>query len=275
MDSLGTDFNKEFIVRVDAWSYAAGYALFQLLDDIERPIAFGGKTFSALEKAYAPGQQELYAIFLACRAFRKYIFGPVIRLYTDHQAGVDNKFADALCRLWGGKDMLLLDGSKWSLDSKRDIIKQSHEGSHGCHNGIKGTYEKVAIRCQWPGLYKQVREFCKQCITCLENDQLKGHRNEMTGILADKPWSIVGIDIVGPLFSSEHNQKQWVMIIVDYFSNMIEGFPLMSANGAKLLISDGGSNLTGEEVTDMCNKYGIVQRNSSVGHQQANGEVER
>jgi len=113
--------------------------LFQLINGQERIIAFGGKTFSASQRDYAPGQKELYAIYLALEEFRWCVYGREIIVNTDHQAwgwiskfekrppkscanwlmelldynpsidwipGKQNQVADPLSRLWKPNDIL-------------------------------------------------------------------------------------------------------------------------------------------------------------------------
>jgi hypothetical protein len=138
IESRKPDFGKEFIIRTDASSAAAGYALSQIQKGMEVPLAFGGKIFNKHELNYTPGQKELYSIFLAAREWQSYIYGQKLRVFTDHKAwtwlksikspngvvmrwcmelmeydmvidwvpGVFNNVADTLSRLWVDIDQI-------------------------------------------------------------------------------------------------------------------------------------------------------------------------
>jgi hypothetical protein len=46
------------------------------------------------------------------------------------------------------------------------VLRLAHEGSLGVHVGIKETRDRVSQECCWPGMRRQVRQFCQSCIKC-------------------------------------------------------------------------------------------------------------
>ena len=48
----------------------------------------------------------------------------------------------------------------------RELLEEAHSGGVAGHFAIKGLYEKLARRYWWRGMYGDVYEFCKGCLTC-------------------------------------------------------------------------------------------------------------
>ncbi len=82
------DFNKPFIVKVDASQYAVGATLAQLDEKgKERPIRFFSKTLLDAETRYASHEREAAAVIKAFKQFRSYLHnGHKVTVYTDNMA---------------------------------------------------------------------------------------------------------------------------------------------------------------------------------------------
>jgi len=52
----------------------------------------------------------------------------------------------------------------WDQNEQKDIMSQLHDESG--HRGKKGSYEKVALRYWWKGLYGDVEKWVKTCEEC-------------------------------------------------------------------------------------------------------------
>jgi transposase InsO family protein len=78
------DFSQPFIIQCDASNYAAGYCLYQEVDGIEHPIAYGSKTFNKCQRNYTVTERECLAVIFGIEKFRPYVEGTRFTIITDH-----------------------------------------------------------------------------------------------------------------------------------------------------------------------------------------------
>lgn len=79
------DFEKEFIIKVDASSLGCAGVLLQKHDGIDLPVAYFSKSFQNGEKNKAIIEKELLAIYHSILAFRAYVYNKKFTVYTDHK----------------------------------------------------------------------------------------------------------------------------------------------------------------------------------------------
>ncbi|KAG6616287.1 Retrovirus Polyprotein [Phytophthora cinnamomi] len=80
------DFSRSMHLRTDASKFAVGGVLFQVVDGVERPIAYTSRKMKAAELNYPTQQQELLAIVHALAAFRIYCLDKPPIVETDHKS---------------------------------------------------------------------------------------------------------------------------------------------------------------------------------------------
>ena len=81
------DFDKEFIVQMDASLTSLGAVLCQLDDEKkEHPIAYASRSMSKTERNYGMPEKECLAVMWATKKFRPYIYGRHFTLHTDNKA---------------------------------------------------------------------------------------------------------------------------------------------------------------------------------------------
>ena len=115
---------------------------------------------------------------------------------------------DILMRKWRPSDVPADDD--WSVRYqvvvpkayRSEILHLAHEIPMGGHLGITKTFDKITRYFYWPGIRKDISEFCRTCYSC----QVVGKQNQkipaapLKPIPAfEEPFSRVIIDCVGPL----------------------------------------------------------------------------
>ena len=49
---------------------------------------------------------------------------------------------------------------------REELLKGAHAGKFAGHFSAKGVYETLAWRYWWDGMYRDVHQFCRSCLTC-------------------------------------------------------------------------------------------------------------
>ncbi|CAF1654656.1 unnamed protein product [Rotaria magnacalcarata] len=127
-------------------------------------------------------------------------------------------------------------------------------------------------------------------INCHLCQQYKYDNRTLTASLqmhiVHEPWHTIGVDIMGP-FPVTQRQKQYLLVVVDYFTRWVELFPLrttISSHIADILVdeiicrwgcptyilSDNGPQFVSELFTHICSSLGIQTKNTSNYHPQTN-----
>jgi ribonuclease HI len=81
------DFAKEFVIACDASLYGVAAVIYQE-DDKGRHkyVGFISSTLSPSQRRWSTTKRELYAIVLALKKFKTYVYGRSFRIMTDHRA---------------------------------------------------------------------------------------------------------------------------------------------------------------------------------------------
>lgn len=150
------DFNKPFIITVDASMHGTGGILSQMHDDDDLPVSYASKCFTQGESNKPTIEQELIAIHFAIKHYRPYVYGtqfivksdhrPLVYLFglkdpsskltrirleleeydffVEHIKGKDNVGADALSRMHISDFKKLNDNTKDVLVMTRSMTKK-------------------------------------------------------------------------------------------------------------------------------------------------------
>jgi len=81
---IAPDYNKPFIVGVDASDTAMGAALMQEADGLERPVCYLSRKLNKHQKRYAIVEKEALALLTAVRTFSVYFGSAKTIVYSDH-----------------------------------------------------------------------------------------------------------------------------------------------------------------------------------------------
>jgi transposase InsO family protein len=305
----------ELHLYTDASATAAGYFLRRTHKGRKYNLGYGSKTFSVSERNYSVPKRELYAIYLACKHFRHLLVGNKVTIHTDHRSltnlnlknptgiivrwldtiaevspevihikGSENIVADALSRI---HEIAAIELS--NTDDIKECIEQ-HHGNLGGHYGVTKTYRLLRSKYKWPNMYKSIQQYVSECECQRFKPNNQDRRNPMKPITAEKPWQVIGVDIVGP-HSLKNGEKKFFLIIVDYFSKWVEAIPLKDIKAGTVvstieedfvwrrevpetIISDAGTQFTSSEFREWCKERNIRAAAAAPHHQQTNGQAE-
>ncbi|EIE78870.1 hypothetical protein RO3G_03575 [Rhizopus delemar RA 99-880] len=81
------DLNKKFFVATDASLYGVAAVLYQK-DELQRDkyISFVSSSLTPSQRRWSTTKRELYAIILALKKYRKFLWGKHFTIYSDHKA---------------------------------------------------------------------------------------------------------------------------------------------------------------------------------------------
>ncbi|XP_057784883.1 uncharacterized protein LOC131002399 [Salvia miltiorrhiza] len=219
----------------------------------------------------------------------------------------DNTKADLLARMasaveqtWSDEIILLCDTREigtsqvFSVENRDDwrapIIHFLKTGDRlNKESNQRARYENYCLLNDQ--LYK--RSFTQPLLKCLSPEEANFALNEVhagccgghTGFR-----DLWGIDIVGKLPTAPGG-KCFLLVAVDYFSKWVEAEAVGKIDEVtverfiwrniccrfgvpRIIVSDNGTQFTGQRIADFCDRMDITQRFVSVAHPQANGQVE-
>jgi Integrase zinc binding domain len=131
---------------------------------------------------------------------------------------VDEQSSEAVAECFYMKDGVLMRKSKpFNLNTgdydsghkivvpqcyRQDILRMAHDLSFAGHMGVRKTHHRILPYFYWPGLRKDVEQYCRACHVC----QMVGNPNQQIPVAPlqpipafDEPFSRILIDCVGPL----------------------------------------------------------------------------
>ena len=166
--------------------------------------------------------------------------------------------------------------------------------AHRAHDGIVRTKQLIRSLAWWPGVDRDVTAAVLACDHCQASDKVLNQAVIKAPLqpvpYPDKPWSKVGVDIVGPIPGAPHSAR-FAVTVVDYHSKWAEAaltpsvtteavISVLSAVWAREgfpdeLITDNGTQLTSKEFEDYLARRGIRHHRSSVYWPRGNAAVER
>ena len=207
--------------------------------------------------------------------------------------------AGILMRKW--RPPMVPSSEKWKVsyqivvppNCRADVLKLAHDTSMAGHLGINKTYQRILNHFYWPGIKKDVKQFCKSCHEC----QVVGKPNQSVQVaplkpipVVEEPFSRVNVDCVWPLPRTKAG-NQYLLTIMCASTRFPEAIPLRNIKAKKLVSalikfftmvglprsiqSDQGSNFMSGLFQQVMHQLGIKQFKSSAYYPESQGALER
>lgn len=172
---------------------------------------------------------------------------------------------------------------------RAEVLKALHQ-DHG-HQGIERTTELIRQRCYWPGMSKEIAEWCRECERCQAAKNVQPTASSFMGhLLASRPNEILAVDftVLEPTSLGIEN----VLVMTDVFTKYTLAVPTGDQRAetvAQVLVvewfckfgvpgrihSDQGRNFESTLIQQLCLLYGVAKSRTTPYHPAGNGQCER
>ena len=172
------------------------------------------------------------------------------------------------------------------------IIALGHDSLWGGHMGIEKTEDRVRTSFYWPGLHKDVRDYCLSCLECKKTSpQGKTFKAPLQVTPTIKrPFLRCATDLIGPLEMTE-KKNRYILTLIDYATRWVEATPLKDITAEVIveelmvffsrigipseLLSDGGPQYTAQLMQEALKLLGINHALAAPYHPETNGLCEK
>ena len=245
------------IVYTDASDKGIGAAVVQLVDEIERPIAFMSKALSKQEQGWSTIEKECYSIVYALRKFNYLLQGITFTVRTDHEnlkylndppspkvrrwklalqehdfyiehiAGETNVVADGFSRLLSDNGENLYSISDLNIPrDKYKILGKMHNTQVG-HHGVDRLIDKLTeAGHNWPYMRAHAQKFVRECPCCqkLRESQPPVYTHPFQ-LSTTRPMEELHIDTLSLGIKDEY-QNEHILVVIDACSRWVEMYPI-------------------------------------------------
>ncbi len=174
--------------------------------------------------------------------------------------------------------------------SYREKVKVLGHDRNG-HLSADKVAKMVSRYFIWPGMAREIIEYCRSCTVCQVKSKYKPRRAPAVErpILAE-PFESVAIDLVGPLPKGKGGNR-YILTYVCLATRWPEAVPLRSITAKSVMdglwsifsrtsipekiLTDQGSQFMGRVMGQLCKQLGIEKVRTSPYHPETNGAVER
>lgn len=170
------------------------------------------------------------------------------------------------------------------------VLFMMHNDPTAGHFSVDKMFDKIKNRYYWPQMYESIREYVRTCDACQRRGK-KRNKQYLNPIPAYSPFYQIGIDIVGPLPKTTHENK-YIVVAIDYLTKWPEARALQQATAEEVslfiyediicrhgcpskILSDRGTHFNNQVVAKLMEKFQIKHLFSTPYHPQTNGLVER
>ncbi|KAK5773087.1 hypothetical protein PVK06_049391 [Gossypium arboreum] len=190
-----------------------------------------------------------------------------------------------------GKDQVLLR----CVDAveARKILEDVHEGICRTHaNGFSMARKTIRLGYYWLTMESDCFSFARKCHKCqIYGDKIHVAPSPLHVMTSPWPFSMWGMDVIGPTFPKASNGHRFIFVVIDYFTKWIEAASFANVTKTavcrflkkeiicrygllKRIISDNAMNLNNKMMKEVCEQFQIKHHNSSLYRPKMNRAVE-
>lgn len=172
-------------------------------------------------------------------------------------------------------------------DDRGEIVQKEHEVAHF---GTEKTLQGLRRRWFWPGMAKDVKKHCGECLKCqtskagnVNNTPPMGMKKEFV----EYPWQFITLDYVGPLPTSGKGRHTCLLVATDIFSKFVLIQPFREAKACSLIefvknmifllfgvpevvLTDNGTQFTSRAFRELLAEYNVNHWLTPAYHPQVN-----
>ena len=169
------------------------------------------------------------------------------------------------------------------------VLEVAHDKMQ--HMGPRRVTRMVKQRFTWPGVGRDIINFCRACPVCQKCDKRKGRQALMVERpVMSEPFEVIGIDLVGPIKAGKGGCTH-LLTAICMATRWPEAIPLKSITARAVatglldifsrvgiprqLLSDQGTQFTGAVLKQVCEGLHIDLIKTTPYHPEGNGVVER
>lgn len=173
------------------------------------------------------------------------------------------------------------------------IMWYIHDAHVSGHMGIKKSYEK-AKQCPffWKGMRQSVVDYVRCCELCGESNNPPAlKRHYLRSYVVGHRFERIAMDLAGP-FPRSHNGHSYILVIGDYFTKLVEIFPLSDMTAVTVaecvvrgwikrygcpreIHSDQGRQFESAVFQEVCKLLEISKTRTTPLHARSDGFIER
>ena len=173
-------------------------------------------------------------------------------------------------------------------ENREEIILKEHELQHSKSGKI--VYNLSSKNIFWKNMEKQIDDLISLCEVCIRYDKIIRQDNPATAIHIDNIFERWGLDVVSGLPLSKEGYSA-ILVVIEYLTKFPWAFPLKHKSAEEIaghlmklictfgppncLLSDQGKEFLNIVVQTLCEKFGIIKRNTSSYNPRTNGLCER
>ena len=116
----------------------------------------------------------------------------------------------------------------------RELLRIAHATPFAGHLGREKTTQRLLQCFYWPGIFRDVANYCHSCSACQKSSSKGRSRAPLVPLpIIATPFKRIAMDIVGPLPKSRSG-KRYILVVCDYATRFPEAIALKSIDAARI-----------------------------------------